>query len=70
MAKTNFKKNGNGKKPSAPKMPGEWLYLNKEELPLRKIYERLRKSRRPSIGRQQVYLKFHCQRAVHWIWKI
>lgn len=33
MAKTNFKKNGNGKKPSAPKMPGEWLYLNKEELP-------------------------------------
>lgn len=39
MAKTNFKKNGNGKKPSAPKMPGEWLYLNKEELPLRKIYE-------------------------------
>ena len=26
-------------KPSAPKMPGEWLYLNKEELPLRKIYE-------------------------------
>lgn len=37
MAKTNFKKNGNGKKPSAPKMPGEWLYLNKEELPLRKI---------------------------------
>ena len=36
---TNFKKNGNGKKPSAPKMPGEWLYLNKEELPLRKIYE-------------------------------
>ena len=26
-------------KPSAPKMPGEWLYLNKEELPLGKIYE-------------------------------
>ena len=27
------------KKPTAPKMPGEWLYLNKEELSLRKIYE-------------------------------
>ena len=27
------------KKPAAPKVPGEWLYLNKEELPLRKIYE-------------------------------
>lgn len=27
------------KKPSAPKMPGEWLYFNKEELSLRKIYE-------------------------------
>lgn len=27
------------KKPVAPKMPGEWLYLNKEELSLRKIYE-------------------------------
>lgn len=39
MAKTNFKKNGNGKKPSAPKMPGEWLYFNKEEISLRKIYE-------------------------------
>ena len=67
MAKTNFKKNGNGKKPSAPKMPGEWLYLNKEELPLRSC---LMKRRMLSIGRQQVYLKFHCQRAVHWIWKI
>ena len=27
------------KKPVAPKMPGEWLYLNKEELSLRQIYE-------------------------------
>lgn len=27
------------KKPAAPKMPGEWLYLNKEELSLRNIYE-------------------------------
>lgn len=27
------------KKPVAPKMPGEWLYLNKEELSLRNIYE-------------------------------
>ncbi len=27
------------KKSAAPKMPGEWLYLNKEELSLRKIYE-------------------------------
>lgn len=27
------------KKPTASKMPGEWLYLNKEELSLRKIYE-------------------------------
>ena len=25
-------------KPTATKMPGEWLYLNKDELPLRKIY--------------------------------
>lgn len=27
------------KKLAVLKMPGEWLYLNKEELPLRKIYE-------------------------------
>lgn len=27
------------KKPAAPKMPGEWLYLNKKELSLRNIYE-------------------------------
>ena len=27
------------KKPAAPKMPGEWLYLNKEEISLRKIYQ-------------------------------
>ena len=27
------------KKPAAPKMSGEWLYLNKEELSLRNIYE-------------------------------
>ena len=49
MAKTNFKKNGNGKKPSAPKMPGEWLYLNKKNCRLEKSMSCLRKSRRPSI---------------------
>ena len=37
-------KSGNKKPSKAPaskpvKKPGEWLYLNKEELPLRKIYE-------------------------------
>ena len=34
-----FKKDGKTSKKPAAKMPGEWLYLNKEELPLRKIYE-------------------------------
>ena len=59
------------KKPTAPKMPGEWLYLNKEELSLRKIYELFNEAQNAEYWeRQQVYLKFHCQRAVHWIWKI
>ncbi|MEI3208791.1 MAG: hypothetical protein V8S84_13605 [Lachnospiraceae bacterium] len=39
MAHSNLKKNGKTSKKPAAKMPGEWLYLNKEELPLRKIYE-------------------------------
>lgn len=40
MARSNLKKNGKTSKKPAAKMPGEWLYLNKEELlPLRKIYE-------------------------------
>lgn len=70
MAKTNFKKNGNGKKPSAPKMPGEWLYLNKEELPLRKIYELFKEEQTAEYWEAAGVLEFHCQRAVHWIWKI
>ena len=39
MAHSNLKKDGKTSKKPAAKMPGEWLYLNKEELPLRKIYE-------------------------------
>ena len=39
MALSNLKKDGKTSKKPAAKMPGEWLYLNKEELPLRKIYE-------------------------------
>ena len=39
MAHANLKKNGKTSKKPVTKMPGEWLYLNKEELPLRKIYE-------------------------------
>ena len=39
MAHSNLKKDGKTSKKPAAKMPGEWLYLIKEELPLRKIYE-------------------------------
>ena len=55
------------KKPTAPKMPGEWLYLNKEELSLRKSMNCLRKSRLLNIGRLLAYWKFHYQRVAHWI---